>query len=83
MSSNSEDKYKFPPDPALHWKNRRRMAWLSLWGAVLYPILVLFTESESLAAISPHYYLFATVVVTSYLGFTAWADKTLFKKDEE
>ena len=75
----SEDKYKFPPDPASpkskdfsslgsvpdparHWQNRRRMAWLSLWGAVLYPVLVLFTDSESLAAISPHYYLFAPIV---------------------
>jgi hypothetical protein len=63
------------PDPKKHWQNRRRMAWIALAGAMLYPMLVLFTDNESIAGIAPHYYLFAGAVVGAYIGFATWGDK--------
>lgn len=63
------------PDPNRHWRNRRRMAWLALFGALLYPALVLVSESDQLAGIAPHYYLFAAAVVGAYIGFATWGDK--------
>ena len=30
------------------WKNRRRMAWVSVLAGVVYPVLLLFTDSNQL-----------------------------------
>jgi len=57
------------------WKNRRRMAWLSLVAGLLFPLLVLYTESEQLGAIAAHFYLFVGAVVLGYLGFATWDDR--------
>ena len=34
------------------WKNRRRMAWTALVAALLFPLLVLWTESDQLGAVA-------------------------------
>lgn len=57
------------------WKNRRWMAWTCLTSAMLYPVLVLYTQSEQLGAIAPHFYLFCGAVVGCYVGFSTVDDK--------
>lgn len=57
-----------------HWKNRRRMAWLALFAGLLFPILILFTDSDQLGAVSGSFYVFVTGVVASYIGFATWDD---------
>ena len=62
------------------WKNRRRMAWLSLLAGLAFPVLLLFTESAQLGAVAGAFYVFVTGVVMAYIGFATYddvsADKT-------
>lgn len=57
------------------WKNRRRMAWLSLIAGFLFPCLLLVTESDQLGAIASPFYVFVTGIVGAYIGFAAIDDK--------
>lgn len=57
------------------WKNRRQMAWLSLIAGLLFPLLVLFTDSSELGALATAFYLFVSAVVGSYMGFATMDDK--------
>ncbi len=57
------------------WKNRRRMTWLSLIAGLLYPLLMLYTESDQLGQIAIPFYLFVSSVVGSYFGFATMDDK--------
>lgn len=59
----------------LRWTNRRRMAWISLLSGVLYPVLVLFTDSQQLQHIAGPFYMFVGAVVGSYIGFATVDDK--------
>ena len=60
------------------WKNRRRMAWLSMLAALVFPLLILASESPTLGAIAIPFYLFVTGVVGAYMGF-ATIDDNNFK----
>jgi hypothetical protein len=51
------------------------MAWLSLFGGLLFPGLVLFSESDQLGAIAGAFYLFVSAVVGAYIGFSTMDDK--------
>ena len=57
------------------WTNRRRMAWITLWSGVLYPLLVLFTDSSQLGSIAGPFYVFVSAVVGAYIGFATVDDK--------
>lgn len=59
-----------------HWKNRRRMAWVSIISGIMFPLLLLFTNSEQLGAISAPFYLFVGTVVGAYIGFATMDDKS-------
>lgn len=61
--------------PHDRWRNRRRMAWLALWAGLLFPILLLLTESDQLGAVAGHFYLFVGAVVGSYIGFATIDDR--------
>lgn len=50
------------------WKNRRKMAWLSMLAGLLFPILILFTDSTQLGAIAGPFYVFIGMVVATYIG---------------
>lgn len=63
------------PDPSRRWRNRRRMAWLCLTASLLYPVLLLFTESPALGDVAGPFYLFTGSVVGFYIGFSTWDDK--------
>lgn len=57
------------------WKNRRRIAWLSTIAGLLYPLLLLYTDSPQLSQIAVPFYLFVSSVVGSYIGFATVDDK--------
>ncbi len=50
------------------WRNRRKMAWLSMLAGLLFPMLLLVTESTQLGLIAPPFYVFVGMVVTAYIG---------------
>jgi len=57
------------------WRNRRRMAWLSLSAGLLFPILMLWVDSQQLEEIAMPFYMFITGVVGSYIGFATVDDR--------
>ena len=56
------------------WRNRRRMAWLSMLAALVFPLLILESESPTLGTISMPFYIFVSAVVGSYIGFATIDD---------
>ena len=56
------------------WKNRRQMAWTSLWSMNIFTILILFFVSESrliiLVDVITWFYFAMTSVIGAYMGFT-------------
>jgi hypothetical protein len=56
------------------WKNRRKMAWLSMFAGLLFPLLVLGTNDPNLGAIAAPFYVFVTGVVGAYIGFATYDD---------
>ena len=56
------------------WKNRRRMAWLALLAGLLFPLLLLWSDSDQLGSVAGAFYVFVTGVVASYIGWTAAED---------
>lgn len=66
------------PDPATKWKNMRRMAYMSLYASLLFPLLLYVVPAEvgkTLADIATPFYLFTGAVVGAYMGFSTWGDK--------
>jgi len=63
------------------WKNRRWMAWASMTSGLLFPLLVLWTDSPQVSAIAPHFYLFVGGIVGCYMGFATLDDKWSKKDD--
>lgn len=57
------------------WLHRRRMAYASLIGGLLFPLLVLWTSSDQLGAIAGAFYVFVGAVVGAYVGFATVDDK--------
>lgn len=63
------------------WKNRRRMAWVSLLSMTAITYLILFTnwvpkeKLEVLSEVITWYYFCSASVIGAYMGFTTWASK--------
>ena len=57
------------------WKNRRRMAWAALVGGLLFPVLLLGTDSAQLGSVAGVFYLFVGAVVGAYIGFATVDDR--------
>jgi len=61
------------------WKNRRRMAWLSLVSIILVTMLILFTEIvqierlKVLTEVITWFYFSCASVIGMYMGATTWA----------
>jgi len=62
------------PDPERRWRNRRRMAWLTLAASLLFPGLVVAADAQQLAQLTGPFYAFCGAVVLGYLGFATWDD---------
>ena len=56
------------------WKNRRRMAWAALVAGLLFPLLLLWSDSDQLGSVAGAFYVFVTGVVASYIGWAAAED---------
>ena len=56
------------------WKNRRRMAWLALLAGLLFPLLLLWSDSDQLGSVAGAFYVFVTGVVASYIGWVTVED---------
>jgi len=52
-------------EPTDRWRNRRKMAWLSMLAGLLFPLLLLVTESAQLGLIATPFYVFVGMVVTA------------------
>jgi len=63
------------------WKNRRAMAWISLLAGVLFPVLLLATDSEQLGLVAAPFYMFVGAVVGAYIGFATLDDNNF--KDQK
>ena len=59
------------------WKNRRRMAWLALLAGLLFPLLLLWSDSDQLGSVAGAFYVFVTGVVASYIGWATVDDMKL------
>ena len=51
------------------------MAWASLIAGLVFPMLILVTESPQLGDIATPFYLFISAVVGAYIGFATVDDK--------
>lgn len=65
------------------WKNRRAMAWIALIAGLIFPLLLLYTQSDQLGAVAGAFYMFVTGVVGSYIGFATFDDKWQKTSDEK
>jgi len=63
------------------WKNRRRMAWLALVAGLLFPLLLLWSDSDQLGSVAGAFYVFVSAVVASYIGWATIDDTA--KKDAQ
>ena len=55
------------------------MAWLALAGGVIYPVLLLVTDSDVLANLAWPYFAFCGSVVGAYVGTAAWETISISK----
>jgi hypothetical protein len=60
--------------PVDRWKNRRRMAWITLLSGVSFPLLILGSESPTLGQIALPFYGFVAGVVMAYIGAATYED---------
>ena len=60
--------------PIDRWKNRRKMAWITLLSGVSFPLLILSTESDVLGQIALPFYGFVMGVVMTYIGAATYED---------
>jgi hypothetical protein len=51
------------------------MAWLSMLAALVFPPLILVSESPTLGTIAMPFYVFVSAVVGAYMGFATIDDR--------
>ena len=56
------------------WKNRRKMAWLSMLSGLLFPLLIFASDSNTLSQIAIPFYAFVTGVVMTYITAATYDD---------
>lgn len=64
----------------VRWKNRRRMAWVSMFNIVAFTILLLFypfsiEKLDLIKSVSDWFYIVNVSVIGAYMGFTSWVSK--------
>lgn len=63
------------------WRNRRRMAYMSMYAGLVFPLLILVSESATLGQIALPFYGFVTGVVMTYIGSATYEDTHAKKPD--
>ena len=61
-------------DSVDRWKNRRKMAWLSMLAGLLFPLLISVSDSSTLGQIAIPFYAFVTGVVMTYITAATYDD---------
>lgn len=56
------------------WRNRRKMAWLSMVAGLLFPLLITVSESSTLSAIAIPFYGFVGAIVLGYITCATYDD---------
>ena len=56
------------------------MAWFSMIAGLLFPLLLLVTESPQLGAIAAPFYIFVGGIVAAYFGFVTMDDNNFRDK---
>ena len=51
------------------------MAWASMVAGLVFPLLILVSESPNLGTVAMPFYLFVTGIVGAYIGFSTLDDK--------
>jgi di/tricarboxylate transporter len=64
------------------WLHRRRMAWSALLAGLLFPLLLLWSQSDQLGAVAGAFYVFVGMVVSAYIGFATHDDIKMRGKDD-
>jgi hypothetical protein len=64
-----------PTKPRDRWRHRRAMAWAALLAGLLFPGLLLWTDSAQLGAVAAPFYVFVGGIVAAYIGFATADDK--------
>jgi hypothetical protein len=59
------------------------MAWISLVAGLMFPLLILATDSDQLGSLAGPFYVFIGAVVGAYIGFATVDDKWQNNKDPE
>jgi len=64
----------------LRWKNRRRMAWISLSSMIVVTAILLFApiSIERIKVLSntiEWFYFSMASIIGAYMGFTTWSSK--------
>lgn len=64
----------------LRWKNRRRMAWISLSSMIVVTVILLFApiSIERIKVLSntiEWFYFSMASIIGAYMGFTTWSSK--------
>ena len=65
----------------VRWKNRRRMAWVSLISMLFITFLIFFTDAVSveklrvLREVITWFYFSCASIIGAYMGFTTWASR--------
>lgn len=65
----------------LRWKNRRRMAWVSLISMIVVTFFILFTDAISVEKLKivgeviTWFYFAMASIIGAYMGFTTWASR--------
>jgi hypothetical protein len=72
---------------AKRWKNRRRMAWISLFAILIVTYYMMFKiEVERITALEQVITWFYTVmgsIIASYVGFATFDDVKTMEKEKE
>ena len=65
----------------IRWKNRRRMAWVSLISILVVTFFMLFTDAVSVEKLKivgdvvTWFYFSMASIIGAYMGFTTWASR--------
>ena len=63
------------------WRNRRRMAWISLLSMLVVTAAILFTDLveierlKILTEVITWFYFSCASIIGAYMGFTTWASR--------
>lgn len=64
------------PNPATRWKNRRRMAWTSLFSLIGFGCGAMINDlSNAQSSVVVAVVYGCTAIIGAYVGFATWDDK--------